>query len=57
MRECDILDQTLATEGDLTSEGDEERIMEIIPLRGGLAELLGSEVAGFYERAGLCCDD
>lgn len=40
-----------------TSEVEQKQIIEIIPLRGALAELLGSEVAAFYERAGLCCDD
>lgn len=39
------------------AEVEQRQIIEIILLRGSLAELLGSEVAAFYERAGLCCDD
>ncbi len=38
-------------------EDKEAKSIEVVPLRGNLAQLLGSEVAAFYEKAGLCCDD
>ena len=34
-----------------------KEIVEIVPVNGLLAKVLGSEVARFYEDAGLCCDD
>jgi hypothetical protein len=42
------------TINELESRGQE---IEITPLRGNLAQILGSETAAFYEKAGLCCDD
>ncbi len=39
------------------AENEDAIDVEIIPLSGKLAQLLGSEIAAFYEKAGLCCDD